>query len=376
MPCTNRIDLKIHRSTAIIRTPRVMQIEGMFSIPPSQRSDVAWDVALPINEKTWNIGLIVGPSGCGKSTVAREAFGDRIISSFAWSKDRSIVDDFPKDLSIKDIAALLSSVGFSSPPSWLRPFHVLSNGEQFRVTMARAMAEHESLFVIDEFTSVVDRTVAQIGSHAIARTIRGRGKQFIAVACHYDIIDWLQPDWLYEPATKTFQWRELQQRPSIKLTIKRVDTSAWQIFKKHHYLDTSINKSAKCFIACVEDQPVAFASVLSFPHPVSPGWREHRTVCLPDYQGCGIGNVLSEFIGGLFRATGKPYRSTTGHPGMIRYRAKSKTWKMTTQPQRSSAGCKSSHRALQKTYATNRLVAGFEYVGPIFNDDARAFGVI
>ena len=60
---------------------------------------------------------------------------------------------------------------------WLRPFHVLSNGEQFRATIARALAESakgRELVVIDEFTSVVDRTVAQIGSAAIAKTIRRR----------------------------------------------------------------------------------------------------------------------------------------------------------------------------------------------------------
>lgn len=66
-------------------------------------------------------------------------------------------------MGIKDIVGLLSSVGFSSPPSWVRPFRVLSTGEQFRVTMARTLAEMPDLAVVDEFTSVVDRTVARPG---------------------------------------------------------------------------------------------------------------------------------------------------------------------------------------------------------------------
>ena len=41
---------------------------------------------------------------------------------------------------IKDIVALLSAVGFASPPAWLRPFHVLSTGQQFRVTLALLLA--------------------------------------------------------------------------------------------------------------------------------------------------------------------------------------------------------------------------------------------
>lgn len=350
-------------------------MEGMFAVPPSKTSDVSWDVSLPLDQRDWHIGLIVGPSGCGKSTLAREAFGTELISGFPWSHDKTVIDDFPATMSIKEIVALLSSVGFSSPPSWLRPFHVLSNGEQFRVTMARAMAESSDLFVVDEFTSVVDRTVAQIGSHAIAKTIRNRGQQFIAVSCHYDIIDWLQPDWTFEPATKTFQWRELQRRPEIKLTIQRVDKAAWQIFKKHHYLDTSIHKSAKCFVGMIDERPAAFASVLPFPHAVSPGWREHRTVCLPDFQGVGIGNAMSEFVGGLFRATGKPYRSATSHPAMIRYRASSRQWVMTAAPaipKRQSA----SSTITGEFAGERRQTASFRYVGPVLRDEARAFGIV
>ena len=84
-------------------------------------------------DKPWNIGLIVGPSGAGKSTVAGEIFGKDLVAGWPWSKDKAVIDDFPADLPVAEITALLSSVGFSSPPSWLKPFHVLSGGEQFRI---------------------------------------------------------------------------------------------------------------------------------------------------------------------------------------------------------------------------------------------------
>ena len=166
--------LEITHSTPIRRTPRVVQLEGLFDIPPAKRSELSWQVNLPIEEKTWQLGLIVGPSGCGKSTLARELFGKHLVSGYDWPTDRSLVDGFPAEMSIKEITLLLSSVGFSSPPSWLRPFGVLSNGEQFRATIARALAEQPDLVVIDEFTSVVDRTVAQIGSAAMAKTFAAR----------------------------------------------------------------------------------------------------------------------------------------------------------------------------------------------------------
>jgi ABC-type glutathione transport system ATPase component len=190
----------IERSTKIVQSARTMQISGIFDLPPNEKSNLSWVVDLPIEDRAWNIGLIVGPSGCGKSTIAREMFGDNLVSGFHWPEEKAIVDGFPKTMMAKDVTLLLSSVGFSSPPAWLRPFHVLSNGEQFRVTMARAIAEMPELAVLDEFTSVVDRQVAKIGSAAIAKTVRRRGAKLIAVTCHYDVEEWLDPDWVYLPA--------------------------------------------------------------------------------------------------------------------------------------------------------------------------------
>src|ERR1035441_1967268 len=158
-----------------------MQLEGLFEVAPTQKSELRWQGELPIESRPWNVGMIVGPSGCGKSTLAREMFGKELIQGFDWSPNKSIVDDFPASMGIKEITALLSQVGFSSPPSWLRPFSCLSNGEQFRVILARAMSENSELFVIDEFTSVVDRTVAQIGSAALAKAIRQSNRRMIAV---------------------------------------------------------------------------------------------------------------------------------------------------------------------------------------------------
>ena len=359
MPRLTELKASIVVSSAIEKTPRVLQCNGLFDVPPMDRSELKWDVNLPLNDREWNIGLIVGPSGSGKSTVARKVFGKHIVSTYEWPKTKSLLDGFPDAMSIKEIVELLSSVGFSSPPSWVRPFHVLSTGEQFRVTMARTLAEAKQLAVVDEFTSVVDRTVAQIGSAAIAKTIRRRKQKLIAVTCHFDVTDWLQPDWIYRPDLNEFQWRELQRFPTIELTIERVHHQAWQIFRQHHYLDTSLNKSAVCFVARWNDRPVAFSSWLSrFGKGGAGSRREHRTVTLPDFQGVGIGNRLSEYCASLWCGLGLRAFSTTSHPGMIRYRHGSGRWRMVRGP---SLASRDSSRKVRRS--VNRLTAGFEYVG-------------
>ncbi len=401
------------KSVAIVRTPRVKQLEGMFDVQPSECSEMRWEVALPLEERDWQIGLVVGPSGCGKTTIARELFGEAMVSGFDWPHDKSIVDAFPSSMGIKDVVGLLSSVGFSSPPSWLRPFRVLSNGEQFRVTIARALAEQPALAVIDEFTSVVDRTVARIGSAAIARTIRRSKKRLVAVSCHYDIIDWLAPDWIYDPSANEFQWRCLSARverpagperrgpcrPPVCLEIARVHRAAWQIFKQHHYLSRELNKSARCFVAFVVDgaeacsgrpdatptvraalRPAAFTAVLHAPDALGGYWREHRTVCLPDFQGVGIGNALSEFVAALFVAPDsqgriKRYCSRTSHPAMIRHRANSPLWTMLGGLSFSRKHT-SQYAAFNRSAALHRLTAGFRFVGQPNVKAARDLGII
>ena len=158
---------------------------------------------IDLTGKEWNVGLIVGGSGTGKSTIAKEVFPEAYIVGYEYST-KSVIDDMPKEKSIKDIEKTFTSVGFSSPPSWLKPYDVLSNGEKMRVDLARSILEEKDLVVFDEFTSVVNREVAKTSSYAISKAVRRAGKQFIAVACHKDIVDWLEPDWIYDTDQKHF----------------------------------------------------------------------------------------------------------------------------------------------------------------------------
>jgi ABC-type phosphate/phosphonate transport system ATPase subunit len=364
--------MRITVSSPVVDSPRVAHVRGIFDLPPADHSALEWEVELPLGEKAWNIGLLVGPSGCGKSTIARHLWPSAMDSARGsdrqWPKDCSLLDAFPEGLSIKDITQLLSSVGFSSPPAWLRPYHVLSTGQKFRVSVARLLAAPPgSLVVMDEFTSVVDRTVAQLGSAAVARTVRQRGLKFVAVTCHEDVEPWLNPDWVYRPAEKLFQWRSLQRRPDIALLVFRCQASAWDLFASHHYLSHALNPSAVCFLATRYDRPVAFSAWLPFVGSGRATRREHRTVTLPDYQGVGIGNALSALLASMWTSLGYRATSTTTHPAMIRSRLGSALWKLHRAPEFARA-----HEGKVR-HATTRLTASFTYVGPVLpKNQARA----
>lgn len=372
--------IEVSLSCPMFDSFRVQQVAGMFDVPLAEKAVHRVAVEMPELGTAWRIGLIVGPSGSGKTTIARRLFGPALYRPHDWPANRAVVDCFgPRP--IKEITAALTAVGFGSPPSWVKPYHALSNGEQFRCDLARALLagspghpaessqpttdRHEQeaeskeqgagggeqqpecgqqstpseapcwplpagcppLVAFDEFTSVVDRNVARVASAAIAKAIRsGRFPcRFVAVTCHYDVTEWLAPDWVLDMASGAFQWRCLP-RPPIELAIVRCRSSAWRLFARHHYLSGRLNPSAQCFLALWKGEPVAFCATL----PLIAARRRRRIsrlVTLPDYQGVGIGTALLEAVADIHRAQGYRVNITAGHPAVIAHCRRSPRWR-------------------------------------------------
>lgn len=299
------------------------QVSNAFDFPFTGES--TFDVPnMPSPKGDFKIGLIVGPSGSGKSTLLKR-FGEE--RSPTWDPNKSVCSHF---LNAEDARDRLASVGLNSIPSWVRPYHVLSTGEKFRADVARRL---EDGAVIDEFTSVVDRNVAKSCATSIRRYADSHDvKRMVFASCHYDIVEWLNPDWVFDTQSGRMATGRLQRRPEIILEILPCTTEAWSYFRHHHYLDGNINRNSRCWIAVWDGVLVGFSSALHFPNKnLRNSWRGHRTVILPDYQGLGLGVRLSDLIGELFIRNGCRYFSKTSHPRMGEYREKSRLWKATSK---------------------------------------------
>lgn len=394
---------------------RVKQVAGMFNVPLAERSRVEISAEVPGRHEQWQIGLIVGPSGSGKSALARHVFGDCLYEQAPWPADRAVIDCF-EHLSIHQATGLLTAVGFGSPPAWVRPYYALSNGERFRCDLARAMASamgeesgeksnerekgvvpdsraswdwcsssQRGIVCFDEFTSVVDRTVARVASAALARAVR-RGMvacRFVAVTCHYDVAEWLEPDWVVDMVDGSCVRRRLR-RPRLRLEIYRAKRTMWRLFARHHYLSGNFSPMARCYVGLLREnnrgepsdgqQETRTTSVLSRFH-ATPAvflamlplqarrgrWRISRVVTLPDFQGLGLGTRMMESVAALYLAAGQRVNITASHPAVLRHCLRSPRWRLVG---RMPTGARRGFLAGGR-YRTSqgRAVASFEFVG-------------
>jgi hypothetical protein len=198
---------------------------------------------------------------------------------------------------------------------------------------------------------------------------RGYPSRLVAASCHYDIIDWLQPDWLLDMAAGTFTWRSLQPRPGIDLDLRRATRAEWAPFAPHHYLNPDLAAQARCYLGTVDGRPATFVGVMSTLSPKRYVLaRESRLVCLPDFQGVGLGHATGDAVAAAYRARGWRYRSVTSHPAMIGRRARSPLWDMVRPPSfKDSApgGSPDGPRVGSRLGGSStRRTATFEYVGP------------
>jgi predicted ABC-type transport system involved in lysophospholipase L1 biosynthesis ATPase subunit/GNAT superfamily N-acetyltransferase len=335
---------------------------------------------LPIDDLPWSIGLIVGPSGSGKSSIGKEIFPAGIHDLYAeWPHDVPIVDAIAPAGEFDQVTGALAAVGLGDVPAWLRPFHVLSNGEKFRAGLARLICDKPAEVVVDEFTSVIDRQIAKVGASAFSKAWRRTGGKVVLLSPHYDIIEWLQPDWIYDTKEARFFNRDCLRRPEITLDIYRVPGTQWRYFKPHYYLDLPYPVAAQYFIGFVGEEPVAHLAVC----PMFQGghYRATRLVVMPEWQGVGVGTAFLNEICRLHLdgqgRLGRHYTTMfhTSHPQLCHALRKSKAWeqrsgkligdnKAKSIKTMSASAVKKGEKPRAGGFGGHfRAVQGFEYVG-------------
>ena len=360
---------------------RAARVKSLFNAETGQKFHL--DVELDIDDDDWGLGVVVGPSGSGKTSIGKVILGDGMLwDGGDWPHDQPIVEAIdPGAETFDNITAALGAVGLGDVPAWLRPYHVLSNGEKFRAELARIIAEAPDKVVIDEFTSVVDRQIAKVGALAFAKSWRRTGGKAVLVSCHYDILDWLEPDWIFDTATGVFEradaGRRLRRRPPIDLEIRETDGSYWPAFEPHHYLKLPRMVACRYFVGFIDGEPVAHLGIA--PKLDMNGVRGCRMVIMPEWQGAGVGmRFLNEIMEcevtgrGRFGDRVKVGYFHTSHPGLCAALRRDPKWEQVsavlhgspTKPKKAPKRGKFHGGGLVGRHGGHwRAVQGFRYRG-------------
>ena len=317
------------------------------------------EVTIP--NKRGGLIAVVGNSGSGKTTILK-AWG---MEEDTFDLTTPIYKLFDSDEQAEHYLIL---AGLRSVPTWRNTLVNVSNGERQRAELAIKLSR--GVICIDEFTSLVDRDTAKALCISLNKN-KASIKDLTLASCHHDILQWLEFDHAYNADTKTWIDRgSLRQDREIRLSIRPCDTKeVWEIFKRHHYLSGKINASANSWCCYIGDKPVAMTSVIAFPSGNwKNGWRGHRTVVLPEFQGMGIGTLLSDTIAEYIVSTGARFFSKTAHPAFGMHRNNSENWKPTSKNGIIRKDYKSKRKTKEgghKIAHANRCCYSHEYVGKI-----------
>ena len=362
--------MKIQLSHEIKNDKYTEYIYESFDIQNKEKSNVTIEANLEHIGNKWNIGVVYGGSGTGKTTILKNYFKKEMdISNF--DNYKSLISNFDW-LEPKDATFLLSAMGLSSVPTWLRPFNTLSNGEQYRANLAFIVgkAKDNETIIIDEYTSVVDRDVAKAMSNALQKYIRRTNKKIVLASCHFDIMEWLQPDWIYSPSKGRLEIASQLRQPKIELSIFRCRYETWNLFKQHHYLTEDLNLAAKCFVITFNDKPCAFIAILPSPSGYyKNGFRVSRLVVIPDFQGLGIGYKILNYISSLYLTDKKTMYIKTSNPSLTNNLENNLKWKKVKDFKNIESLKKHNDKFENKHKIKVSISKSFKYVGETSKDD-------
>jgi ABC-type dipeptide/oligopeptide/nickel transport system ATPase subunit len=273
-------------------------------------------------ESDFSIGLIVGASGSGKTTLARSIYGDEALRDVI-DLGKPIIDQFPSEWSYDDCASALIGIGLSSVPCWIRPSVTLSNGQRARAEAALKMLGDKTT-VIDEWTSVVDRTVAKAMSVNVSKYARKNGKRIVLLSCHYDVLEWLCPDWIIDCNTQQFEdWRGKrwpQRGERLTFTIAPCASSSWRYFAKYHYLSENLpGGGIDTFGLFHGENQIGFQCFARYVPGRQDIVHSNRTVIHPDYVGFGLGGALIDSTSAYMTSKGFDVRAKFSSTPVHRY---------------------------------------------------------
>jgi len=179
-------------------TDNIKKLKKDFTLDIDELTFEKHNINIP---EKFHLGVIFGNSGSGKSLLGKDLIkkGYNFIENIdIENKDEPVINLGEYN----EVVNKFQAVGFNTIPQWILPFKLLSNGQKYRVAVAFHLKDYT---IFDEFTSFIDRNTAISLSVSLSKYIRKNNlKNIILITPHHDIIDYLEPDWVYDTNEREF----------------------------------------------------------------------------------------------------------------------------------------------------------------------------
>jgi hypothetical protein len=178
-------------TTKVERSARVLDVAEGFGIGLGDREFVVFD-NLEIEVKQGDVVYIHGQSGSGKSVLLRElsahmtAGGLKIANiDLVELQEIPVIEQVGKTM--PQATSHLAKAGISDAYIYLRKPSELSDGQRYRLRLAKLIDSDADVWVADEFGAVLDRPTAKVIAYNLQKLARELGKTLLVATTHSDL---------------------------------------------------------------------------------------------------------------------------------------------------------------------------------------------
>lgn len=191
--------INVSFQTRVNKTTRTLEIAESFGLGLDEKDWTLYD-NLELEVEQGDVVYITGQSGSGKSVVLREVqrqmkdegLSVASIDDFTFDNDVNVIDQLGKTTS--EALGLLSMAGLNDAYLFVRKPSEMSDGQKYRLKIAKLIESGAKVWAADEFGAVLDRVTAQVVASNLQRAARKVGATVMVATTHEDLKNALRPD--------------------------------------------------------------------------------------------------------------------------------------------------------------------------------------
>ncbi len=185
-------DIDVRFSTAVERTERVLDVSQAFGLELSDKEFVIYDHLKFPTEAGQRI-YITGQSGSGKSIILRELEKDYLAAGLRVANINDVeLRDVPLieqvGNSTDEATRLLQIAGIGDAYLLIRKPSELSDGQRYRLRVAKLLESDAQVWLCDEFGAVLDRTTAKFLANSVWKMAQSKGITVAIATTHKDLL--------------------------------------------------------------------------------------------------------------------------------------------------------------------------------------------